>query len=77
MLCIDLIILLDTLRMYKMMHKKVLLLKTHVQTYMFNALTARSELNGHNKANLRDLIAATGLVILPKIRFKSSIFQPV
>ena len=30
----------------------------------------------HNKANLRDLIAATGLVILLKIRFKSSICSP-
>ena len=30
-----------------------------------------------NKANLRDLIAATGLVFLLKIAFKSSIFQPV
>ena len=29
-----------------------------------------------NKANLRDLIAATGLVILLKIGFKSSIFCP-
>ena len=30
-----------------------------------------------NKENLRDLIAATGLVILLKDGFKSSIFQPV
>ena len=30
-----------------------------------------------NKANLRDLITATGLVIFTQIGFKSSIFQPV
>ena len=30
-----------------------------------------------NKANVRDLIVATGLVILLKVLFKSSIFQPV
>ena len=30
-----------------------------------------------NKANLRDLIAATGLVVLLKIGFKLPIFQPV
>ena len=30
-----------------------------------------------NKANLRDLIAATGLVILLKIGIKSSIFLPM
>ena len=31
--------------------------------------------NNENKANLRDLIAATSLVILLKIGFKSSIFR--
>ena len=30
-----------------------------------------------NKANLRDLIAATDLVFLPKIGFKSLIFLPM
>ena len=30
-----------------------------------------------NKANLRDLIAATGLVFLLKIGFKSLIFEPM
>ena len=31
----------------------------------------------YNKANLRDLIAATNLVIYTQIGFKSSIFRPL
>ena len=52
-------------------------LKSFEKNLIGKTYVTYDNMNKSNKAILRDLIAATGLVILLKNGFKSSIWQPV